>query len=317
MNFLLSCSVILMLVGCGVRVSSADEVSIVGYWQNIADEDHYLGCEEHFMIQSLPDGQYRSLPVKSYDKARILIPVLGPAFGKGRSVSYWFEGEELLVVRDYLLEADRSNKEGFHRFRRLRDRPEELVLRPLVVGKGAAVRLSTDEVREISEELSRRMERDQQARKGVYGKEGIAAQVADHGWLCELVARVGWIDMGRFDERAALAAFLIAQHSFDMRLRLAAQWGLAEDIRRGRPAGGLYTILYDRNTLFTKGIQRFGTHFYLTSDEVIHFLPIENRSKLERLRTKARLQSFKSVLDGLMVAYPGFEIRYIDSIFED
>ncbi len=296
-----------------IIVSSAAETGVLGYWQNVADGEHYLGFDEKSMMQSNARGEYRVFPVERYTDNVIRIPILGGAMPRGRSINYQVDGDELKVAGGNLLQANNVSKPGFITFKRLLEKPSELEKKPLVVIPKR--KITKQEVKEISDELVKRMNRDQEARRTNYTAADMLAQGDDHLWLRDKVLEVGWIDIDRFGSQANFAAFLIAQHCLDIRLREFAAEGLWRDFKAGHQAQGLYAILYDRNLLFKKGVQKFGSHFYRTSDKKFYVLPFENRSRLDEWRKKARLTTWKQQLEEYSKQYAGYALSEMKSVF--
>lgn len=291
------------------------ELGILGYWQNISDEKHYIGFEEKSMIQSNSLREFRIFPVEHYTTDVIKIPVLGGGMPRGKSIRYQLNGDELKVSRGQLLENNTVPKPGFITFKRLPKKPAELVMKPLVAK--AKRRLTKQEQKKISDELVKRMNRDQEARRTSYTSEDMLAQADDHHWLREKVLEVGWIDIERFGSQANFAAFLIAQHCLDIRLREFVARGLWRDIKAGHQVQGLYTILYDRNLLYTKGVQKFGSHFYRTTDKKLFVLPFENKSRVDEWRRKAKLGTWKQQLEGYNQQYSGYQVTEVKSVFTE
>ena len=301
---------ILLFLGSSSLVLRAEGPSILGFWQNVDDEEHFIGFENERFSLRTSEGEYRHFVVEGYANNLIKIPNLGSALPGGMAISYRLKGDELKTQRPSLLESDGLSKGGFQTFRRLVEKPSELTIVPLEVG--ASTSLSEERVDAISEELITRMERDQAARHGDYTREDHLAQIGDHRWLREHVRAVGWIDIERFGSRASQAAFLIAQHCTDMRLRLVAQEGLAKDMKKGLPCQVMFTILYDRNSLYTRGTQRYGTHFIQSGDRELTFLPFDDRTKIESWRESAKLSSFKEYLENFRQR--GYKITVLESV---
>ena len=299
------------LAGFLVLPLEAESNPIIGYWQNIADEGHFVGCEEGSFLQYTSEKEFRQFVVREYSDTAINLPNLGPALPGGKTILYRMDGEELSLQRHGFLENDTLSRSGFHVFRRLAEKPSQLTLRPLKEGQA---QLSPEMVEEISTELLARMQRDQAARRREYTQKDQLAQSEDHRWLREKVSQVGWIDLERFSPRVVQAAFLIAQHSIDMRLRLVAQKGLEADCQRGFRAEGMLSILADRNFLYVRGIQKYGTHFYRTKDQRLVFLPFDERSQIESRRRSLKMSTFKDYLDQLRQSFPDHQIEVLDTV---
>jgi hypothetical protein len=97
---------------------------------------------------------------------------------------------------------------------------------------------------------------------------------------------------------------LIAQHCLDMRLRVTALAGLKKDLQGGKPVQGMYVWLYDRNTLYLHGRQRYGTHFRMTSSGDIEILPLEDINKVEYWRKRLKLSPFSAQMKHLRGRVP-------------
>ncbi len=87
----------------------------------------------------------------------------------------------------------------------------------------------------------------------------IAVKAENTKFLKDLVAEIGWIDSRRFGSIAADYAFLLAQHSQDIPLMLAALPKIKEEIETRRLEGDTYALLYDRIQLLLGEKQLYGT----------------------------------------------------------
>ncbi|HKI05489.1 MAG TPA: DUF6624 domain-containing protein [Thermoanaerobaculia bacterium] len=162
-----------------------------------------------------------------------------------------------------------------HQFQKLPQQPLSLKLLPLRVPKPTMVPI--DRAQQIEGELGHRLRRDQITQRGqfeeLWGKRRkpgagsfdaedlrlLAVKSDNTAYLKSLIAEVGWVDSQRFGSTAADAAFLLAQHSQDLPLMLAALPEIKEEVDAGRLEGETYALLYDRIQLLLGKPQRYGT----------------------------------------------------------
>ena len=299
-------------VGCGLEVVAADgndveRESIIGCWQAVDDTSQHLLCEPERVLFAGSELGVRALPVASFTGRQIRVPDLGQALPGGASMPYTVEGDTLRIhVHPFLRPIEQPVVLQLV-MKRITATPQSLTLQPMELGE--VRKLPAVEARAITRSLEQRMERDQAARQsGAYGAEAIQAQVDDERWLRDTISAHGWIDVRRFGGDAAKAAFLIAQHSADMQLRLAAEQGLYRDLKAGQGVQGLYAWLRDRNGLYTTGRQRYGTHFRFTA-EAVEILRLEDADQVDRWRREIGMPALSRHEQGLRGSYPQLEVR--------
>ena len=135
---------------------------------------------------------------------------------------------------------------------RLDEVPEALRVLPYPLV--APAELDVERRDSIAAELVERGEADQRVRHEAESSgfdertrgEMRAIDEANTDRLRERIAEVGWIDRERFGADAAGAAFLIAQHSADMRLQRTALPRIHAEVLAGTGSGQEYALLYDR-----------------------------------------------------------------------
>jgi hypothetical protein len=266
--------------------------SILGFWQNTKNPSDFRAFEPERMLHANAANELLVLPV-AIGESDFVIPDLGQAM-KGRTINYRLQDG---ILHLSLAPAIRNGSMHWLRnasFRRVA-KAASLQIGPLKTG--AFKRPNAETINAIRKSLQERMARDQAARKNGYGRTAFEEQTQDCIWLKKVVCEYGWIDVRRFGSQSTLAAFLIAQHCLDMRLRATALAGLRKDIQNGQPVQGMYAWLYDRNTLYLHGCQRFGTHFRTASSGEIEILPLENAKKVEAWRRGIKLGTFSAEME--------------------
>jgi hypothetical protein len=185
------------------------------------------------------------------------------------------------------------------RFRKLAQVPAELELRPLALGKAGD--LPESQVRKVREELARRLVEDQAVRKEpARFKDMPHVDAGNTAFLTRLVRDLGWVDARRFGPEAANAAFLIAQHSGDLPLMLAALPAIEEDVKARRFDAQYYALLYDRLQLLMGEKQKYGTQLGRDDRGAMVILPVVDRNQLETFRRELGLMPFTQYLEMFM-----------------
>lgn len=177
-------------------------------------------------------------------------------------------------------------------------------------------------IKQVQEELARRVAKDQAVRKGGDAGADMAKVDEDNtAWLKARLGEVGWIDHQRFGATAAKAAFLIVQHSGDLPLMVAVLPLLEAELRSGaneaKPGKGAaidpqnYCLLYDRTHLRLGDGQRYGTQLQFEDNALLTavLLPMEKFApnmpvteimrQLEQNRTTIGLFPFMTYLESI------------------
>jgi hypothetical protein len=241
-------------------------------------------------------------PVKTYGNDYLLVA----AMGKLRRVGFSLQGDTLTLT------DERGQK---HVFRRLAAVPRELELKGLALGKQDKV--PEEKLKNIRQALARRLKLDQDMRKKLMDpavlsklkteadwkpllKEFAKVDGDNTRWLKSLVQEMGWIDVSRFGAEASDDAFLIVQHSGDLRLMMAALPEIEKDVRAKRFKDGQpYAMLYDRVKVNLGERQRYGTQTEMSEKGALLVLPLENRAKVEEYRQELGLLPLLKYLDVL------------------
>jgi hypothetical protein len=235
----------------------------------------------------------------SYDADKVILRSLG------RSMVWKVRFETAMLT---LASADGQMQ---LRFRKLAQMPAELEPRPLALGKPMA--LPEEKVRRIQEELAKRLVEDQAVRKEAPRFKDMPRVDADNtAYLTRLTQELGWIDAARFGPEAANAAFLIAQHSGDLPLMLAALPGIETDMKARRVDAQYYALLYDRLQLLLGEKQKYGTQLGQNDRGEMVILPIANRERLEELRRELGLMPFAQYLSLYKQNHGLKEVKFAD-----
>jgi hypothetical protein len=115
---------------------------------------------------------------------------------------------------------------------------------------------------------------------------------ANTAWLKQIVADQGWPTIAKVGERAAEAAWLLAQHADDdpaFQLRVLR---LMEPlVARNEVSKGNYAYLYDRVMLKIAGTQRYATQMMCRDGRMVA-QPIEDEAMMEERRREVGLGTF-------------------------
>ena len=159
--------------------------------------------------------------------------------------------------------------------------------------------VSPGEVKAISQELTARSQRDQDAavsRDPEQQKRRPAIVDENLRYLRDVVSRYGWVDIPRFGRPAAAAAILILKHGNDIRLMQAA---LPTVERDGIENGGgkeLVSILVDAVLLATGHKQKYGTQLAEDGQGKPFALPVEDLAKVDEYRKTLGILSWSDYL---------------------
>src|SRR5258708_6829196 len=162
----------------------------------------------------------------------------------------------LVPVGDALNVTVAGKTEVCHRTVRL---PPAMSLTPLPLPAPSDLPPATIET--IRDEIAKRNAADQQLLKSKAPHEQIQAQEeSNDAYLREIAGRYGWLDRARFGGKTAGAAIVMAKHSADTRLLLAAMPVLERDIQSDRGEfAQTFAIAYDQLLLSLGQQQRYGS----------------------------------------------------------
>jgi hypothetical protein len=267
-----------------------------GFWVSVSDPAYFLGIEgARYSIAS--GGRIREV-------ARI-VDAAGPRLHlckHGRNLFYEVTFDEAeLILRD-------PETGETLRFRRLAERPKELVLEPIHFPRPNPIPESR--MLAIQGELWRRLAVDQEVLRLPPGKrkEDLPPWLAsapepprelslDHlrrfdvqadntAYLRTLISEVGWIDVARFGYPASNAAFLLVQHSRDLPLMMAALESIRRDLDAGHPVAEAYALLYDRVHLMLGEKQFYGSQMDYDESGYPIVYPLEAPETVEARRSE-------------------------------
>lgn len=213
------------------------------------------------------------------------------------------------------LEAGRLNVKGDTApgaYRKLPSTPPRFDLKARVFGP--AFEVPEQRVKEIQEELRRRVARDQAVRMNPDQASRMNEIDAENtGYLWKLLEEIGWIDVKRFGAKTAQDAILLVQHSRDLGLALASLPSIERDFKTSKDAD-FFALVYDRlqNDLGRK--QRYGTQLWDAPDGPA-VLPLEDPERVDDLRKEIGLpplseylaEASRILFEGKPVRMPRFE----------
>lgn len=170
-------------------------------------------------------------------------------------------------------------------YQRAAELPEALALEPYELPEDVQVEPFLLET--IQLDLRERRARDQAVRAG--GRLDARAVEVDRentAYMMELVREFGWIDAERFGKEAADAAFLLVQHTADLRLMRTALPHVEADVRAGRVDGQNFALMHDRLMLNLGYLQRYGSQIAVTADGRQVLMPLEDPERVDELRAE-------------------------------
>jgi hypothetical protein len=249
-------------------VQSVEKKDLLGAWQRTDESpDQMVRFEATRFINVGKD--YRQIFPVVYEKGKVFIVVEGQ-----RQELHLSLKEGKLTVKQ---------QDNTETYKKLATVPPELDFSPLKLG--TVKPLPADKVKAVQAELAKRIEEDQAVRKDPARQKDMAAVDGDNTtWLRALVLDVGWIDVKRFGRETASKAFLIVQHSGDLRLMQGALPEIEKDMRAGVGDPQDYALLYDRLKLKLGERQRYGSQFGQNDKGETVIFPLEDKAKVEEFR---------------------------------
>ena len=165
--------------------------------------------------------------------------------------------------------------------------PELLLVAPYELPEDFEV--DADLVADLTADLLRRRAEDQRVRRDLEsGDDPSMMQRVDSDnteFLRNLIGELGWIDAVRFGAEASDAAFLIVQHTSDLRLMRTALPRIEQDVRAGHINGQNYALLFDRLQLNLGYLQRYGSQIGVLDGEHL-LMPCEDLARVDELRAE-------------------------------
>ena len=300
-------------------VTAPDEL-FAGIWRDVADADHWLVLEPG-RVRELRDGRAEFARAE-YD----LDTFVRSNWGRRTHVVLGIGGtaadEVAGTLDDEVITTTSAPPVGattvcWRRAAHGESLPAVLDPKPLPLG--ACSEIAPERLAELKRELSRRHEQDQAVRTNLTDKvttaEIAAMRTVDEdntAWLRTRVGEFGWIDVPRFGKEAALAAFLIVQHSGDLPLMLAALPAIECDVREHGLDGQNFALLWDRTQVDLGRRQRYGSQLGQDGQGRLVVVALEDRARVEELRRSLRMQPLRQYLDYFRTGPPPQQV-----VFED
>ena len=174
--------------------------------------------------------------------------------------------------------------------------PVELRLPPYELPQGVEVDAATVEM--LGADLRERVAEDQRVRNDPsLHSQMIGVDRDNTDFLLGVIQEVGWIDATRFGSATSDDAFLIVQHSPDLRLMCTALPLIEADVRAGKLGGQSFALLYDRVQLNLGHPQRYGSQLStLPSGETV-LMPCEDRASVDERRSEFGMGPLSEYLD--------------------
>jgi len=154
-----------------------------------------------------------------------------------------------------------------------------------------------EKVKEITQELTSRSRRDQEAYKKPEERATRPGILAENGqYLRQVVGQYGWIDIPRFGRPAAAAAILIVKHAGDVPLMQAALPIVERDAIENGGGKELVSILVDDVLITTGHKQKYGTQIAEDGRGKPYVVPVEDPSKVDEYRKTLGILSWAEYL---------------------
>jgi hypothetical protein len=225
---------------------------------------------------------------------------------------------ELLLRREGLLENWWLTRESsslkvrqngmMDEYLHLQSVPEEFTILPIVVG--TMTKLPPERIKEIQEQLVRRLSEDQAVRKEAERKVDQRAVDAENlRYFTALIRDIGWIDVARFGDKASCTAAIFVNHSGNLALRIATLPSMEKDLKNSSGGSECFMIVYDSLALQLGGKQRYGSQICADKDGKKFVCPLEDRARVDMLRKEIGAPSLAEYLAAYSsVLYGGKEI---------
>lgn len=279
------------------RPAATCPADLLGCWATDEKPTQYVRFEDGTCTRVV-DGQAPLVMDAAYAPGTVMLSGLGQKSQAAVSV----EGKNLTF----------SVADETKRYRKLDAVPESLVFEPLKIAEPKPV--GADCLRVVQAELIGRLMKDQAVRQADEsdGEKIREIDVANTGYLKALATELGWIDVERFGKGASLAAFVIVQHSGDVRLMKAVLPFIEKDVKAKHFDGQLYALLYDRLQLLVGGRQRFGTQVIPNAQGEMVVVNLESEDKVDEFRAEIGMTPLRDYLKSLEKAKTRISITIED-----
>lgn len=196
-------------------------------------------------------------------------------------------------------------------FQKLDRVPDQLNFAPLKLGEPKP--LTIDRLKTIQTEVAARLAKDQAVRTGSIDVKKMREVDSDNtAYIRRLATELGWLDVERFGKETANAAFLIVQHSGDVRLMAAALPAIEKDVKAGKLDGQPYALLYDRLQIMTAGKQRYGTQIGQNAQGEMVVSGLENKEKVDEYRKELGMTPLATYLEAFEKMVGGKKVKIED-----
>jgi len=260
---------LLCVLPCALSAAEVNKSDLLGCWQRVdKNPEEMMSFEESRFINVGKD--YREITPLIYDVGKVVL-----LQNNGLKVTLKLELKDGNLLM--------NNGDHVETYKKLLKTPPELDYSPLKLGD--AKDISANKLKSVQDELAKRIVEDQAVRKQAERTKDMASVDAENTkWLRGLILEVGWIDVKRFGRDTATNAFLIVQHSGDLRMMQAALPDIEKDMRAGIGNPQDYALLYDRLKLNLGEKQRYGTQIGSNATGESIILPLEDKTKVEEYR---------------------------------
>lgn len=251
---------------------------LMGAWKS-SDGLELIRFQSDRMLQSV-DGHLKVRGFVRFEPGRLIL--------RAGMLEPWS-----FAVRDGVATLEHEGKRKS--YTRLAATPQELELDPLVLGVPGV--LTPERVGRVRKELGERAKKDQSVRMDPAQASKMSGVDADNlSYIRSLVMELGWIDADRFGPRASADAFLLVQHSEDLRLMMAVLPWIEKDARRFPDFAQPYTLLYDRMHLDLGDKQRYGTQLNTDAMGNPFVLPLEDPRRVDEFLKELKLPPLSEYL---------------------
>ncbi len=268
--------------------------AIIGSWQAKEGMVRF----EPGRLMEYSKGRLAILRIVKIEDQKVVLMIMGQT----AAMKYKIEGGELVL----------TDKDQTTRYKRLDKTPVELVgPKPLALPQAA--KLAPDKVKTACESLEKLYKDDQSARSGKASvEEVLKVQAENTKGLKMLLAEVGWIDVARFGAKASNQALMLAQHSGDLPLMMAALVEVKKDVKDQAMDAQGYAMLYDRLQLMLGEKQRYGTQVGKTGASDYAILPLEDPAKVNDFRKEIGLFPLEDYVKDLKKKFNVTDIKVME-----
>lgn len=230
--------------------------------------------------------------------------------GGTSSFAYEFIGEDLVLTAPDL--------GGPVRFRKLPQRPPQLEIPPLSLGKperlariypdGPSAEEALDRVRNELDRRAKEVRRvlEEFNRVAIDGPTGTVRlpdlpklQGEQEAYVVGLIKDVGWIDVRTFGEEASRNAFFLVGASKDPSVWTTLLPLVKDDVLSGRLDPETYARMFDRLRVYRGERQRYGTVQEMNPNREIVISALEDRARVEEFRREIGLPPFEARIKAL------------------